>query len=178
MASWLTYRYDTVVDASPVEVRASAPGMEAGLGYAWSGYGWSGASFSGDLSIALGARYTRLRPDVPTDGPKGTRLTLTPQWASRHDFSSHVNADVLASYSFGTRDRFVRARLGLHPIPPWRVGIEGVLSAGTDYRNVQRGGFVGAPIAPGWWVDLNAGRARSRDGKASSYIGISTSGLL
>lgn len=30
----------------------------------------------------------------------------------------------------------------------------------------------------GWWIDLNAGGSRSRDGKQSGYIGISTSRLL
>lgn len=174
VASWVSYRYGTLVGSSLVDVRANSPGVEGGVGYAWG----MGSAFTGDASLALGARYITVSPDVPTDGPKGARVMLTPQVFGRYDFNSFVNAELRASYSFGTRDRFAKARLGWHPAPPWRVGLELVQAAGTTYSDVQRGVFAGAPVAPGWWVDVNAGSSRARDGKQGRYIGISTSRVL
>lgn len=173
VASWLRYRYDTVQGGAPVEVRASAPGIEVGVGQAWRA-----GALSADASLSVGVRRTQLRPDVPSDTPTGTRFTLTPQVAARYDFTSLVNADTLASYSFGTRALFWHTRVGLDPAAHWRTGIEGVLSSGPDYRSVQRGVFVGTRAGEGGWVEMNAGRARARDGKQSSYIGISASKLL
>ena len=174
VASWVSYRYGTLVGGSTVEVRANSPGVEGGVGYAWG----MGTAFTGDASLALGARYTSISPEVPTDGPKGARVMLTPQVFGRYDATPFVNAELRASYSFGTRDRFAKARLGWHPAPPWRVGLELVQAAGTTYRDVQRGVFAGAPVAPGWWVDVNAGSSRARDGKQGHYIGLSTSRVL
>ena len=174
VASWVSYRYDTVVEGRTVDVRANAPGLEGGVGYAWG----SGTAFTGDASLALGARYTRYSPDVPTDGPKGARATVTPQLFVRYDFTSFVNAETRASYSFGTRDRYAKVRLGWHPAPPWRVGVETVAASGTTYRDTQRGVFAGAPVAPGWWVDVNAGTSRARDGKQGSYVGVSSSRMF
>lgn len=174
VASWVSYRYGTVVAGNTVDVRANAPGLEGGIGYAWG----AGSAFTGDASLALGARTTQVTPDVPTEGPKGTRATLTPQVFVRYDVTSFINAEMRASYSLGTRDRFAKLRLGWHPAPPWRVGVEMVSAAGTTYRDVQRGVFAGAPVAPGWWVDVNAGSSRAREGKQGAYLGVSTSRVL
>jgi len=171
VGSWLTYRYDTEHNGAPVGVRASAPGIETGMGYAWQG-----ESLKGDVSLTVGVRHTRLRPaDVPTDGPEGTQLTLTPQLAAGYQFSRTVDADLIASYSLGTRSRFARLRWGFQPGGDWRAGLEGVLSQGPDYRNLQRGVFVGLPLAQGWFIDVNAGQVQPRDGQRTPYVGLSFS---
>ena len=172
VASWLTYRYDTEIGGANVDVQASAPGIETGVGYAWDS-----VSFKSDVSLVAGVRNTRLRPDVDTDGPSGARLTLTPQLSSRVLLTRSLEADVIASYSFGTRGQFARVRVGAEPAAGWRAGLEAMLAAGPDYRNLQRGGFVGTSVAPGWFVELNAGRAEPHSGSSSSYIGISFSNV-
>lgn len=173
VASWISYRYDKDVDGRTVEVRAKAPGVDAGLGYAWRS-----AASSADLSLAVGARHTSLSPDVQTDGPKGSNFTLTPQVMAQHSFGPSVDADLLANYSFGTQDRFARARLGLHPNSRWRTGVEAAVAAGADYRNTRAGLFAGTSFASGWWVDLSAGRSHSRDGKQGNYLSVALSKSL
>ena len=170
LASWLAYRYDTERDGEDVTVRARAPGLEGGLGHVWNR-----GAFKSDLSLSVGVRHTRLRPDVPTDGPKGTRATLMPQWYASYAFSPRVDAEWLASYTIGTRDRFARVRLGLRPVSGWRVGPEAVVQAGPEYRNRQFGLFAGTLVAAGVTVDVNAGQARSREGKESAYLGVAVS---
>lgn len=173
VASWLTYRYATVMVGRDVDVRASAPGIDSGLGYAWRR-----GALSGDVSLAVGVRNARLRPDVTTDRPKGTRVTLTPQMAARYDPTPSAYADMLASYSFGTRGSFVRARLALRPASAWRAGLEGTVAEGADYRTVQRGVFAGTDAGAGWSIELHAGQARARDGHRAPYGGLSVSKML
>ena len=173
MASWLTYRYDTVLNGRELQARASAPGIESGLGYAWTI-----GPLTADASLALGVRHTSLSADVPSDGPTGTRFTVTPQVATRYDFNELINAEALGAYSFGTNDRFLRVRLGLHPVERWRAGVEGAAYQGSNYRSEQRGAFVGTTFGSGGWIELIAGRARSRDGEQSVYVGIAGSKLF
>lgn len=172
VASWLTYRYDTEVGGTPIRARAGAAGFETGWGYAWDT-----DRFKGDVSLGLGVRHTHLRPVVArADGEHGTRVTLTPQVAARYLFTPQWDASVLASYSLGARSSFARARTGVQPGgSPWRLGVEASLSQGRDYRTQQVGAFAGRPVGTGWFVEVNAGHARPKDGKDSPYVGVSLS---
>lgn len=173
IASWLTYRYDTTIDGLPVEARAAAPGLETGVGYAWDG-----ERFKGDASISLGVRHTRLRPhEARATGQHGTQVMLTPQVAARYLFSPRWDADALASYSLGAHSLYARTRVGVRPEgTSWRLGLESSLSRGRDYRTVNAGVFAGRPVGDGgWFVELNAGRARPQDGSTTPYIGLSVS---
>lgn len=172
VASWLTYRYDTDIAGTPLQARASAPGFETGWGYAWDT-----ERFQGDVSLALGVRHKRLRPEAArAEGQHGTHVTLTPQIAARYLVTPRWDVDGLASYSAGTHSSFVRARTGLRPADtPWRVGLEGTQSQGRDYRTRQVGLFAGRPASNGWFVEINAGRAHPRDGKGTPYVGVSVS---
>jgi hypothetical protein len=170
--SWLTYRYDTDVAGVPTQARAGAAGIESGWGYAWDG-----EQLKADVSLSLGLRHTRLRPDaVRADGEHGTRVTLTPQVAARYLFSPQWDADLLASYSAGARSSFTRARVAMRPRDTaWRLGLEATLSQGKDYRTEQTGLFAGRAIGAGWFLEVNAGQARPQDGKTTPYIGMSVS---
>ncbi|ART53319.1 hypothetical protein CBP34_18880 [Acidovorax carolinensis] len=172
VASWLTYRYDTDVQGLPVQARAGAAGFETGWGYAWDG-----DRLQGDVALSVGLRHTRLRPDaVRASGEHGTRITLTPQISARYLITPQWDADMLASYSAGTRSRFARARVGWRPADTaWRVGLEATLSQGKDYRTEQAGLFAGHSIGAGWFLEINAGQAKPRDGKSTPYIGLSAS---
>ena len=172
VASWLTYRYDTrpAGAAADIEVKASAPGIDGGAGWAWDD-----GSFSGDVSLAAGVRHTSLSPDVEP-GRRPTRLTVTPQLALRYRFSGRIDADAIGAVSSGTRDSFARARLGAEPISGWRAGVEAVVASGPNYRNVNRGLFAGTGVARGWWIEVNAGRTTPQGGQPpSTYAGVSVS---
>ena len=172
IASWLTYRYDTDVGGTPIRARAGAAGLETGWGYAWDT-----EHFQGDVSLGLGVRHTRLRPALArVDGEHGTRVTLTPQVAARYLLTPHWDASLLASYSLGAHSSFARARTGVQPQgSSWRLGVETSLSKGRDYRTQQVGVFAGRPVGTGWFVEVNAGHARPKDGKDSPYVGVSLS---
>lgn len=170
VGSWLTYRYDTDHEGRQVEVRARAPGVETGLGHVWQH-----DSLQVDLSVSAGVRHTRRRPDVASEGPGGTQLTLTPQLSLRQAWGPRTDGELLASYSFGTRGRFARARLGWRPQASWRGGVEASIAAGPDYRNDQIGLFAGRQVAPGLTLDFNAGRAHARDSGHSAYLGVAAS---
>lgn len=172
VASWLTYRYDTDLAGLPVQARAGAAGIESGWGYAWDG-----EQLKADVSLSLGLRHTRLRPDaLRADGEHGTRIMLTPQVSARYLINSQWDADMLAAYSTGARSRFARARVGMRPADTgWRLGLEASLSQGKDYRTEQTGVFAGRSIGAGWFLEVNAGQAKPRDGKSTPYIGLSVS---
>ncbi|HVL43811.1 MAG TPA: cellulose biosynthesis protein BcsS [Acidovorax sp.] len=172
VASWLTYQYDTTVAGAPTEAKAGAAGIEGGWGYAWDT-----ERFKGDASLSLGLRHTQLRPAAArADGQHGTRVTLTPQIGARYLFTPRWDADVLASYSAGTHSSFGRARMGVRPgDTEWRLGLEATLSQGKDYRTQQTGVFAGRNLGTGWFLEVNAGQARPRDGKSTPYVGLSAS---
>ena len=167
-----TYRYDTDVGGTPIRARAGAAGLETGWGYAWDT-----EHFKGDVSLGLGVRHTRLRPALArVDGEHGTRVTLTPQVAARYLLTPQWDASLLASYSLGAHSSFARARTGVQPQgSSWRLGVETSLSKGRDYRTQQVGVFAGRPVGTGWFVEVNAGHARPKDGKDSPYVGVSLS---
>lgn len=169
IASWLAYRYDGNVGGQPVEVKANAPGLEAGVGRIWTSGAWRQ-----DLSLSVGARHTRIRPEGANSGAAGTRATLTPQYALAYDPTLRLGADLLAAYALGTGDRFGRLRGGWRPAAGWRLGVEGVVAAGRDYRNRQAGLFGGTQLGP-VWLEVAGGQAQSRDGRDSGYFGISLS---
>lgn len=172
VASWLTYQYDTTVAGASTEAKAGAAGIEGGWGYAWDT-----ERFKGDASLSLGLRHTQLRPAAArADGQHGTRVTLTPQIGARYLFTPRWDADVLASYSAGTYSSFGRARMGVRPgDTEWRLGLEATLSQGKDYRTQQTGVFAGRNLGTGWFLEVNAGQARPRDGKSTPYVGLSAS---
>jgi hypothetical protein len=172
VASWLTYNYNTDIGGAPVQARAGAAGFETGLGYAWEHQ-----QLTGDVSLLVGVRNTRLWPlALRAEGDHGTHATLTPQVAARYQFSSRWNADVLASYSMGPQSSFSRGRLNWHPgDKTWRIGVEVSLSEGEDYRTKQTGLFAGRPLGSGWFVEMNAGQAQSKDGNNTPYVGVSFS---
>lgn len=172
VASWLGYRYDATLNGQPMRVSARAPGVDAGLGYAT---GNDVSAIEGSLSI--GVRDTHLSPDDPASGNRGWRFALTPQVQARTRFSAQADADLIASYSAGPRNSFVRGRAGWQPNTRWRVGPQITWQSGPDYRQLNTGLFVGTTLKPGVSLDVDLGRSRSRDGSTSAYAGVSFSVL-
>lgn len=172
VASWLTYGYSTEIGGAPTQARAGAASFESGWGYAWDG-----VQLKGDVSLTLGVRDTRLRPrELRADGLHGTRVALTPQVGVRYSFTPQWDADILASYSIGTQSSFSRARIGGRPADTsWRLGVETSLSEGQNYRTQQIGVFAGRDVGLGWFVEMNAGQAQSKNGNNTPYVGMSFS---
>jgi hypothetical protein len=172
VASWLGYRYDTTLNGQPMRVSARAPGVDGGFGYA---AGDEVSAIEGSLSV--GVRDTHLSPDDPASHNRGSRFALTPQLQARRSFSAQADADLIAAYSVGPRNSFVRGRAGWRPNAGWRIGPELAWQSGPDYRQLNTGLFAGTFPKPGVSLDFDLGRSRSRDGRTSAYAGISFSVL-
>lgn len=167
IASWLTYEYDTFANNQDVTAKARAPGIEAGMGYSWAG-----ERYAVSLALSGGYRYIRLKPNLPDEDPQGDVFTLTPDVQARYKFSEYVDTDILSSYAFGQQASFNRIRLGLHPDPKWRVGLETFFQKGRNYSSKQLGVFVSSYLSNGMSYELSGGMLRNGDGVDSPYLGI------
>ncbi|WP_157271545.1 cellulose biosynthesis protein BcsS [Azohydromonas aeria] len=174
VASWLTYRYDATPGGTAQRVHARAPGLDFGLGRAWSAPDWGV-----ELSAGVGLRHTRLRPDDPGNDARGTQWAFTPQLIARRQFTPALDGDLIASYSAGPNSRFLRARLGARAgASGWRLGGEGLLSSGPEYRQVGVGLFGARFFDSGLALELSAGRLRSREGREEPYVAIGVAKAL
>jgi len=169
IASWLTYDYNGSQNGSTVHVKAKAPGIETGLGYAWSG-----PKYALSFSTTLGFRDIGLNPKLANDdGPEGGTFAVSPQIQARYELLPKLDTDLISSYSFGPDSSFNRLRLGWTGIPGWRIGIEEVLQRGQTYQNEQQGIFITKYLSNGISLELSGGTSKPRDDKSSPYIGIS-----
>lgn len=173
IASWLTYEYSTTVNGADRTVRAKAPGVETGLGYAWAG-----ANYGIGLSAAIGYRYFKVSPDLPDEDPQGGVVTFSPQVQANYAFTKRWDTDLIASHTFAGKSAestFGRLRFGFKPRQDWRLGIEGIHQEGENYRIEQSGLFATKYLANGWGVELSGGNANSKDGNDSAYMGLAVS---
>lgn len=167
-ASWLTYRYDTVLRGSPATVRARSPGVEVAVGQALRG----GDVWRADFSLGLAFRRTDLTPDDPGSRARGTRVALVPQAAGSWRFAEQLQAEGLSSLAIGNRSGHARVRLAWVPSSRWRIGGEAAQSEGPDYRDRRAGVFAAADVGAGLDLTLSAGRARDREGRDRNYAGL------
>lgn len=170
LLSWSSYRYDGTLDGNTTEIKAAAPGIEAGFGHAW------GNENSGiDLSATLGYRHVRLTPFAPAGDQNGNVFTLTPQIQARTKLSAATEGELLANYAIGPSNLFARARLAWLPVAGWRTGIEGVWQDEPNYAVSKQGLFVSKALDNRMVVELSAGQAKPQKDSASAYIGIAIS---
>lgn len=167
IVSWLRYEYNTPLGNQQIGIRANAPGIEAGAGYAFKG-----ENYGIDVSATLGYRNISVKPFVPPDEKEGNVFTLNPQVQARYQFAPTVDADLIASYAFGQDTSFSRARLGWKPEATWRTGVEAIRQSGANYRVNQQGLFAVKQLQNGLAVEFSGGRAESRDGSTSGYGGL------
>lgn len=167
IASWLRYRYDTTQGGQTVGIRARAPGIEGGVGYAWTG-----ENYGFDVSATIGYRDISVRPFAPPGERSGNVFTLNPQVQARYAFTPAIDTDLISNYSFGQDTSFNRIRLGWKPEATWRTGVEGIWQRGENYRVQQQGLFAAKQLANGVSVEISGGRAEARDGSTSAYGGL------
>ncbi|MES2830560.1 MAG: cellulose biosynthesis protein BcsS [Pseudomonadota bacterium] len=164
--SWLTYRYDTTdATGTDVQIHASSPGLEAGIGY-----GWKDAGHALTLSTSLGYRNTRVRPFVPADEKSGSVITITPQLQLSVTLTPRLSANTLASYAFGQKSAYARGRLMWMADRRWSVGLQETFQKGQNYRSLQHGLVLVHDLENGYVVEGSAGISRPRDGDDSGYI--------
>jgi len=169
--SWLTYRYDTTdFTGAATTIRASSPGVEAGIGY-----GWKGAGHAVSLSTSLGYRNTRVSPFVPAEEKTGSILTISPQVQWSVALSPRLTASTLASYAFGQQSGYARARLMWETTSHWSAGVQETYLKGQNYRTTQHGVVLAHDLANGYVIEGAAGMSRPRDGDDSGYVAVGLS---
>lgn len=168
--SWLDYNYAVTQNNADVKVSANAPGLEAGMGYAWQS-----KDFRVDLSASAGYRYLSLKPALPADEKTGGIFTLKPQVQARWQMHPLLDADLIADTTIGMHSAFVRSRLGWRAHPDWRIGVESMQQNGSNYRIRQTGLFAATPLSNGVGLEFNTGRTEPRDGQAGNYLGVGLS---
>lgn len=170
-ASYLTYRYSAIVSALPQTIKASAPGIDVGAGYAWLA---SGDSLV--LSTSLGYRNIRLNPNDPGNSAQGKITTMTPQLQAHRAITEELDSDLIANYAFGQRSSFARLRLGWRSSPQQvRIGLEETHQRGITYRMQQTGIFIDQNLAAGLALQLSTGVVRQRGQSDSPYVSLSLS---
>ncbi len=173
IASWLTYEYDASYNGQPTTLKAKAPGIETGFGYAWQG-----KSYGINLSASVGYRDFRLSPNIPDEEPEGKVLVFSPQLQARYDITEHIETDLIASHAFAKKNAetsFGRLRLGYKPRWDWKFGLEGVYQEGENFRVKQNGLYLVHYLSSGWGVEVSGGKAESRDNSSSAYFGLGIS---
>ena len=170
VASWLTYRYNTNINGQNYDVRASAPGVEAGLGY-----GWKGDAYTFDLSGTIGYRHVRLTPIVPANEASGNVFTFNPQVQASLSFTPKLEASAITSYAFGQKSAYGRGRLAYKIDPTWFVGLQETYLKGPNYRINQHGLVVGRRLGDGYAAEVSFGQSKPRDGSSTGYISVGLS---
>ncbi|MBD3635581.1 MAG: cellulose biosynthesis protein BcsS, partial [Methylophaga sp.] len=173
IGSWLSYEYDLTVNGQPDELKANAPGIESGMGYAWSSGPWRAS-----LSLSLGYRHYRLSPDVAGEEPEGSTLSLTPKLQLSYLVSEQFELSMLNNWSLGPQSVFNRFRAGYRPHWRWQVGPELYYQEGKNYRIKQAGLFVSRIMEGGVSLELNAGISESQDQSGDPYLGLALSKLF
>jgi hypothetical protein len=170
IASWLSYEYDLSIGGQPDTLKARAPGVEVGLGHRWSSDDWNLA-----LSLSAGYRDYRLSPDVRTEKPEGSTLSLIPQLQFNYAIAETVSLGLLSNWAIGPQSTFNRLRLGYQPNWRWQLGPELYYQEGRNYRVKQAGLFASRILDSGLNIELNAGLAETQDQSGSGYIGFALS---
>jgi hypothetical protein len=173
IGSWLAYEYDINIGNQPDTLKAKAPGIDTGLGYAWTG-----KDYNLSLSMALGYRHYNLSPNVPGEKPEGSTFNLTPQVQAGYNLTDSVDVALLSNYSFGQQSNFNRLRLGFKPINNWHMGLEALYQEGRNYRIKQQGLFATTYLNNGLSLELSGGNLESKDGSSTGYVGIAFSKLF
>jgi hypothetical protein len=170
VGSTLAYRYDTPLSGRTTRVHARAAGLQGGVGRAWS---FDSASL--ELSSSLAARRTWLTPEDPRHAGQGVRWAGIPELAARCRVTPGLEGDLFANMALGWGDRYVRARLGARPANGWQAGLAVVSNQGRTYHERSIGAFASTSPMPGWWLEIDAGRAYTRDARTGAYWRMSTS---
>lgn len=165
IASWLTYRYDTNLGGQDFDIRARAPGIEAGAGYAWKG-----DRYTLSLSAGVGYRHVRVKPVVPPDEETGGIWTFNPQFEGSVALAPRVEASALGSYAFGQESAYARARVAWKPAGTWFAGLQETYLKGRNYRINQHGIVVGTQIGNGFAIEASLGQSRPHNGDNTGYI--------
>lgn len=164
IGSYLTYDYQTLVGAALTDISATAPGLDAGLGYAWSD-----SNYWLNISAMLGYRDFSLDPDVPTETPRGGQEALTLQLQWDRQWQSGINLNLLTSYSAGPDTSFLRLRMARAAFDGWRLGPEFVYQKGENYQIDQLGLVVYRP-RPNWSWEFALGESTNQDGESGAYL--------
>ncbi len=173
IGSWLAYEYDLTINGQPDELKARAPGIEAGMGYAWAAGPWRTS-----LSLSLGYRDYRLSPDVAGEEPDGSTLSLTPQLQLSYLVNDKIEFALLSNWALGPQSVFNRFRAGYRPHWRWQIGPEFYYQEGKNYRVKQAGLFVSRIMEKGLSLELNAGISESQDQSGDPYLGLAFSKLF
>jgi hypothetical protein len=170
IASWLTYRYDTTIGGRDMEIRAKAPGLEAGVGY-----GWKGEGYTFNLSGAIGYRHVRVEPVVPANEKTGSVWTFNPQLQGSVTLAPNVEASTIASYAFGQETAYAQARLAWKPSGTWFIGLQETYLKGQNYRINQHGIVFGRGLGNGYAIEASVGRSRPRNDDSTGYVALGLS---
>lgn len=166
----LSYNYKTLQNGQSVQVRATVPGVRAGMGYQWlvDNTDWG-------VSVSLGYQNTRQQPYIPATGKQGAAWIVLPQAGVRSQFLPQWDVDVLANYALGQHAYWSRGRLGYQARWDWRGGLELGAQAGSNYRILKRGLFVATPVWGGAMLEMNAGLQSNIDFSNQGYWGLAVS---
>lgn len=173
IASWLAYQYEVTFNNQPDTLKAKAPGIDAGLGYAWTGH-----DYTLNFSVAAGYRHYNLSPNVPGEKPEGSVFNLTPQIQAGYQLTKLIDIALLSNYSFGQQSNFNRVRLGAKYIDNWHLGLEAMYQEGRNYRIQQHGLFATHYFNNGVSLELSGGQLKSQDDKTTGYFGVAFSKLF
>jgi len=166
----LTYRYDS----AGRRIEAESLGAEAALGYVRP---TTGGSLSGMLGVLY--RDTDLSPDDPDSAARGSQWRLKAQGESTQRMGDDLELGLMASYVFGQRAYWSRARLGFPVGDTLRIGPELSLQGDPDYRVTQYGAFLsGLRLGTGIQAGLKAGIRDPRDEGTQAYVGLEVTGLF
>ena len=165
-ASWLTYEFDTFANGGDVTAKAKVPGVDVGVGHAWTG-----ANYSLSLGLSAGYRYINLSPNLPDEDNQGDTFTVTPDVQARYQFNPSLDADLISSYAFGQKTSFNRLRFGMHPNQEWRIGLEATRVSGQNFMSRNLGIFASSYLSSGLGFEVSTGYSQDDNGKNSPYIG-------
>jgi len=166
----LTYRYDS----AGRRIDAESLGAEAALGYVTP-------TANGSLSGMLGVLYrnTDLSPDDPDSAARGSKWRIKAQGESTQRLAGELELGLMASYVFGQKAYWSRARLGYPLGDGLRAGPELSLQGDPDYRVTQYGAFLsGLRLGTGIQAGLKAGIRDPRDEGSQAYVGLELTGLF
>jgi len=139
---WARYRYDK----AGTQIDASAPGVEAALG-------WQQAGEGGWWAAYLGGTYrdTRFSPDDPANPVRGGMLRPKLQVEAEAYLAGDWRVAGIASYTGGQDAWYARVRALDGAPDSWRVGGEVVWLGDPSYRAKQYGAVVALPRGQGGW---------------------------
>lgn len=169
-ASYLQYQYQSSADGVGVLVHAQAPGISAGLGYAFAA-----GALQFNVSGSVAYQYFSLTPAIPAGGPFQSSVTFIPQLQVHLPLGNGFYFSGIGSYAFGQGSYWSRMRLGIPALPWLHLGPEFIPSGGRTYSIRQYGAFVDASLPAGWGVTLEGGLQRQKNLPDVGYAALSLS---